>query len=46
MRLSVPEFQRLSSELELTIFRVIQECLTNIHRHSGSKTADIKLELR
>ncbi len=45
VRLSVPEFQRLSSELELTIFRVIQECLTNIHRHSGSKTADIKLEL-
>jgi PAS domain S-box-containing protein len=45
VRLSVPEFQRLSAELELTIFRVIQECLTNIHRHSGSKTADIRVEV-
>jgi signal transduction histidine kinase len=31
--------------LELTIFRVVQECLTNIHRHSGSKTADISISL-
>jgi PAS domain S-box-containing protein len=45
VRLSVPEFQRLSAELELTIFRVIQECLTNIHRHSGSKAADITVEV-
>jgi signal transduction histidine kinase len=29
----------------LTIFRVVQECLTNIHRHSGSKTADISIAL-
>jgi signal transduction histidine kinase len=32
---------RLSRELELTIFRVVQESLTNIHRHSGSRTAAI-----
>ena len=25
------------------IFRLIQECLTNVHRHSGSKTASIRL---
>ena len=34
---------RLSDDLELAIFRVLQECLTNIHRHSGSKTARIRL---
>jgi PAS domain S-box-containing protein len=37
-------FERLSSELELVIFRLIQECLTNIHRHSNSKTAAIRIE--
>jgi signal transduction histidine kinase len=30
--------------MELVIFRVVQECLTNIHRHSGSKTASIQIE--
>lgn len=38
-----PEVQRLSSEMEITIFRLIQECLTNIHRHSGSATATIAI---
>jgi PAS domain S-box-containing protein len=37
-------FGRLPSEIELVIFRVVQESLTNIHRHSGSKTALIRLE--
>jgi signal transduction histidine kinase len=42
--LSVPEdIGRLPSDMELVIFRVVQECLTNIHRHSGSKTASIRL---
>ena len=36
-------FGRLSNDLEITIFRVVQECLTNIHRHSGSPTATIRL---
>jgi PAS domain S-box-containing protein len=36
-------FERLSSDYELTIFRIVQECLTNIHRHSGSKIAKIYL---
>jgi PAS domain S-box-containing protein len=35
------EFGRLPNEMELAIFRLIQECLTNIHRHSGSKSAAI-----
>jgi PAS domain S-box-containing protein len=34
---------RLSPELELVIFRLVQECLTNIHRHSGSKSATIRI---
>jgi len=34
---------RLPEDLELMLFRVVQECLTNIHRHSGSLTATIKL---
>ena len=43
VRLSMSEFERLPEDMELTIFRVIQECLTNIHRHSDSKSADLSL---
>ncbi len=40
--LNLPEhLERLPPDLELMIFRVVQECLTNIHRHSGSATAAI-----
>ena len=37
------DFGRLPGEMELAIFRVVQECITNIHRHSGSKIAMIRL---
>jgi len=37
------EFGRLPRDLELVVFRLVQECLTNIHRHSGSKTATIQV---
>ena len=37
------DFGRLSDAVEVTIFRIVQECLTNIHRHSGSNTAAIRL---
>ena len=37
--------ERLPQETELTVFRLVQECLANIHRHSGSKTASIRLQL-
>jgi PAS domain S-box-containing protein len=43
--LNIPEdFERLSPEMELVIFRVVQESLTNIHRHSGSKIAEIRID--
>ena len=38
-----PDFERLPREMELVMFRLVQECLTNIHRHSGSKTATIRI---
>lgn len=42
--LQVPDdFDRLHRDLETAIFRVVQECLTNVHRHSGSLVAKIRL---
>lgn len=42
--LDMPEdFGRLPSEIETAIFRVVQECLTNIHRHSESLVAKIRV---
>jgi PAS domain S-box-containing protein len=43
--LKIPnDFDRLSEDVELAIFRIVQECLTNIHRHSGSPTAEIHIQ--
>jgi PAS domain S-box-containing protein len=36
-------FGRLPRDVEVVIFRLVQEGLTNIHRHSGSKSASIRL---
>jgi PAS domain S-box-containing protein len=41
-----PNFGRLSSDFELALFRVVQESLTNIHRHSGNLRAKIVLNRR
>lgn len=35
---------RLSPELEMPLFRVVQEALTNIYRHSGADHAWVRLE--
>jgi len=34
---------RLERDLELCVFRIVQECLTNIHRHAESETALIRI---
>jgi len=42
--LNIPaNLERYTPDMEITIFRIIQESLTNIHRHSGSKTAQVRI---
>ena len=41
-----PDFGRLPRDSELALFRVLQESLTNVHRHSGSQTAQVRLLMR
>jgi len=38
------DFGRLQPETETTVFRFVQECLTNVHRHSGSATARVSIQ--
>jgi signal transduction histidine kinase len=46
VKLQLPEdVARLPKPLALGLFRVLQESLTNIHRHSNSSKADVALEL-
>jgi two-component system, NarL family, sensor kinase len=37
---------RLPADVELAFFRIVQESLTNVRRHSGSETASIRLETK
>jgi signal transduction histidine kinase len=39
-------FVRLHRDLELALFRVLQESLTNVHRHARSETAEIRLLMK
>jgi signal transduction histidine kinase len=39
-----PEIGRMNPEIETAIFRIVQESLTNIHRHSGGRNVRISLE--
>jgi signal transduction histidine kinase len=44
VQLEIPDdFGRLSQDVETALFRTVQECLTNVHRHSGSLVASIRL---
>jgi PAS domain S-box-containing protein len=38
-----PDLGRLTTEVEMALFRVVQESLTNVHRYSGSPNAEIKI---
>jgi signal transduction histidine kinase len=41
-----PEFPRLASELETAIFRIVQEAMTNVLRHSCAKNSWVTLKRR
>jgi PAS domain S-box-containing protein len=38
-----PDFPRLSSEVETAVFRIVQEALTNVFRHSGARKVKVSL---
>ena len=43
--LTIPsDLGRMSQEVEGTVFRIVQESLVNVHRHSGSPTARIRVD--
>jgi signal transduction histidine kinase len=47
VRVDIPDgFGRHGQEIETTVFRIVQEALTNVHRYSGSRTATIRLSRR
>jgi len=39
-----PDLPRLSEAIEIALFRVLQESLTNVHRHSRASSAEISVE--
>jgi len=41
--LEISELERFSSETETALFRILQEALTNVHRHSGSRSVEVHL---
>ena len=40
------DFPRLGPELETTIFRIVQEALTNVYRHAEARKASISLTMK
>jgi PAS domain S-box-containing protein len=43
LEIAPPDLSRLKPELETAIFRIIQEALTNMFRHSGARNGSIRL---
>jgi len=43
--LELPQLERLPPNIEIMLFRVLQESLNNIHRHSGSSRAQVRLSI-
>jgi signal transduction histidine kinase len=44
VQMEIPEnLRRVGDDVELALFRVLQESLTNVHRHSGSKVAVVRI---
>jgi signal transduction histidine kinase len=43
VELEVPDLEGLKQQSQLVLFRILQESLTNIHRHSGSPTATVTI---
>jgi PAS domain S-box-containing protein len=39
-----PRVRRMTTEIEIALFRVVQESLTNIHRHSGRQRAKVRIQ--
>ena len=37
------DFGRLGDDMEIAIFRSVQECLTNVHRHADSRSAGVSV---
>lgn len=40
------DFSELDETRQLTVYRIVQECLTNISRHAGTKNLEVKVTLR
>jgi signal transduction histidine kinase len=38
-----PNFRRLPRDIEATIFRIVQEALTNVHKHANTKSASVRI---
>ena len=38
-----PALERLPREVEATVFRIVQEALTNVHRHANTKTSAVRI---
>ena len=46
MTIAPQTFPRLAKDIETAIFRVVQECLTNVYRHAKSQNARVEIEKR